>query len=131
MDTALNNSLNAAELTTLHAEALAAARLARTLKNITRRARTLFTDGGYTWEKFAGKFAGGLFHVFGPEGQHYMTTCCPIVGYDCTCPAFGEYGTCKHLEAVGLMLREEAQAAEQDTRADFLEAHDDGAYAEF
>lgn len=116
--------MNTAELTALHTETLTAARTARTLTNISRRAATLFTTGGYTAELFA----GGLYHVFGPEGQHYITCCDPIMGYTCDCPAFADYTTCKHLQAVDLMLRDEAQAAEYDA---LYADSDDDAYARF
>ena len=116
--------MNTAELTALHTETLTAARIARTLKNISRRAQTLFTTGGYTAELFA----GGLYHVFGPQGQHYMTCCDTIMGYSCDCPAFAEYTTCKHLEGIALMLRDEEQAAEYDA---LHTDNDDDAYARF
>ena len=124
----MTSLLNTAELTALHTETLAdmsaQAQIARTLTNISRRAATLLTTGGYTAELFA----GGLYHVYGPQGQHYMTTCDPIMGYHCDCPAFATYTTCKHLEAIDLMQRDEAQASAYD----LLHADaDDDAYAEF
>lgn len=116
--------MNNAELTELHTETIAGLKLSRTLANITRRAETLLTTGGY-WVDEAWK---GLYHVFGPQGQHYMVTCDAIMGYLCDCEAFATYTTCKHLQAIDLMLRDEAQAAEHD--ALHMDA-DDGAYAEF
>ena len=115
--------MNTAELTALHTETLTEAQIARTLANITRRAQTLLTEGGYKAEEFA----TGLYHVHGPQGQHYMTTCDTIMGRHCDCKAFAEYSTCKHLEAIDLMQRDEAQAAEYDAlHADA----DDDRYAE-
>ena len=116
--------MNTAELTALHTETIAAVNLSRTLTNISRRAAALFSEAGYRMEE-AWK---GLYHVYGPQGQHYMVTCCPMVGYHCDCPAFSEYSTCKHLEAVDIALRDETQAAEYD--ALYTDA-DNGAYAEF
>ncbi len=116
--------MNTAELTALHTETITGLKLSRTLTNITRRAEVLFTAAGYTAEE-AWK---GLYHVFGPQGQHYMVTCCPIMGYRCDCEAFATYTTCKHLQAIDLMQRDEAQAAEHDTL--YADADDD-AYAEF
>lgn len=120
MNTAL---LNTAELTALHTETLAEDRIARTLANITRRAETLLTTGGYKVET-AWK---GLYHVHGPQGQHYMVVSDTVLDSHCDCKAFGEYETCKHLQAVEMMLRDEAQAAEYD--ALYADADDDR-YAE-
>lgn len=120
--------MNAAELTALHTATLAAmneeARTARTLANIARRAETLLSDG-YTVER--GRVAG-LFYVAGPQGQEYQVNAGTALGNNCDCPAFAAYDTCKHYEAVGLMLRDEAQAADYD--ALHTDA-DDGAYARF
>ncbi len=116
--------MNTAELTALHIETLTEARIARTLASIARRAETLLTEGGYkvetAWE--------GLYHVLGPQGQHYMVVSDTILDNHCDCKAFAEYETCKHLQAVELMLRDEAQAADYD--ALHTDA-DDGAYARF
>ena len=83
---------------------------ARTLANIARRAETLFEDG-YT----ADRFAAGLYHVWGPQGQIYMVTCDDVVGHDCTCPAFAKFGECKHHLALAAALRE-PQAAQYDAQ---------------
>lgn len=125
MPSLLTNS----ELTALHTATLAAmnaeARTARTLTNITRRAETLLTTGGYTVETCRVK---GLFYVAGPQGQEYQVNVGTALRNGCDCPAFAEYDTCKHYQAVDLMLRDEAQAAEYDAlHADV----DNGAYAEF
>ena len=120
--------MNTAELTALHTATIAAmnaeARTARTLGNIARRAETLLSDG-YTVETCRVK---GLFYVAGPQGQEYVVNVGTALGHSCDCPAFAEYDTCKHYQAVGLMLRDEAQAAAYD--ALHTDA-DDGAYARF
>ncbi len=120
--------MNTAELTALHTATLTAmnseARRERTLANIARRAQTLFADG-YTVETCRVK---GFFYVTGPQGQEYQVNVGTALGDDCDCPAFAEYGTCKHFQAVDLMLRDEAQAAEYD--ALHTDADDD-AYARF
>lgn len=118
-NTIKTNKLTTAELTALHGATLAAmnaeARTARTLANISRRAQTLFTDGGYRAEAFASDF----FHVFGPEGQHYTVLCGAVAGFNCDCKAFSEYGTCKHLEAVDMMKSDAAQADAFDAQDAF------------
>lgn len=121
--------MNTAELTALHTATLAAmnaeARLTRTLANIARRAETLLTTGGYTAE--AGRVSG-LYFIAGPQGQEYQVNVGTALGDCCDCPAFAEYATCKHFQAVDLMLRDEAQAAEYDV---LMSNADDGAYARF
>lgn len=119
--------MSTAELTALHGATLAAlsaeARLTRTLANIARRAETLLTTGGYTVE--TGRVSG-LYFIAGPQGQEYQVNVGTALGNGCDCPAFAEYATCKHFQAVDLMLRDEAQAAEYDA------LHTDaGAYARF
>ena len=98
------------ELTALHTETIEAAKMARTLTNISARAAVLFTTGGYR----ADHFACGLYHVHGPHGQHYMTCCDMVMGFYCDCPAFAEYNTCKHLQAIDLLHQDEADAARLD-----------------
>ena len=60
--------MNTAQLTALHTETLDAARIARTLANISRRAETLLTTGGYKAELFA----GGLYHVYGSSSCSFQ-----------------------------------------------------------
>ena len=113
--------MNTAELTALHTATLTAmnteARIARTLANIARRSETLLTDGGYkvdtAWP--------GFYHVFGPQGQHYTVITDTLMGAGCDCPAFGKYATCKHYQAVELMLLEAAQAEAADREAEQAE----------
>lgn len=102
--------MNTAELTALHTETLIEASRARTYANITRRAETLLTTGGYTAEAAW----PGFYHVFGPQGQHYSVITDTLMGANCDCPAFAEYGTCKHFQAIDLMLKEEAQGEAAD-----------------
>ena len=121
-------TLNTAELTALHTETLTEARIARTLANIARRAQTLWADGYSVLT--AGK---SHYCVFSPEDNLYVvflseTPDCDVFGSSCSCPAFAAYSTCKHFQAVDLMLRDEAQAAAHD--ALHTDA-DDGAYARF
>ena len=109
--------MNTAELTALHTATLAAmnaeVRTARTLANIARRAETLLSDG-YTADR--GRVAG-LYYVAGPQGQEYAVNVGTAIGHNCDCPAFAEYETCKHYQAVDLMLKEAAQgeAADQES----------------
>ncbi len=101
-------------------------RFARTRANIARRAETLFTDGGYAAER---AFTG-LYHIWGPEGQHYSVLCDDIAGHDCDCPAFAKYGECKHHLAVASLRG----AAADDARWEALAAdHDaqEAGYADF
>lgn len=121
MNTAI---LNTAELTSLHTETLNEVRRARTQANITRRAQTLFNDG-YTADESS---VTGLYFITGPQGQEYQVNVGTALGFSCDCPAFADYGTCKHFQAVDLMLRDEAQAAEYDV---LMSNADDGAYARF
>lgn len=109
--------MNTAELTTLHHETIDAITLARTLTNITRRAESLIADG-YKIEEFA----TGLYHVRGPQGQHYMVTCDKVVGFLCDCKAFAQYTTCKHLQGVDILQRDAAQA---DAYEAFLDEQND------
>lgn len=115
----MDNRLTNTELTAAHAETIDGIKRARTLANIQRRGERLWEDG-YTAEPFA----AGLYHVFGPKGQHYMTTCDEVMGYKCDCPAFAEYLTCKHLIGIANMIADEAQAdahdAQEPDRAAFL-----------
>ena len=113
--------MNTAELTALHTATLAAmnaeARLPRTLANITRRAETLLSDG-YTVER--GRVAG-LFYIAGPQGQEYQVNAGTAIGNNCDCPAFAEYATCKHYQAVDLMLKEAAQSEAADRESEEAE----------
>ena len=112
--------MNTATLTALNTEA----RRTHTYANIARRAETLFAEG-YTVEASR---VSGLYFIAGPQGQEYQVNVGTVLGHSCDCPAFAEYDTCKHYQAVDLMLRDEAQAAEYD--ALHTDA-DDGAYARF
>jgi len=120
--------MNTAELTALHTATLTAmnneARLARTYAAITARAETLFNNG-YTALRSR---VAGLFYITSPAGDEYQVNLGTALGTQCDCPAFEKYATCKHLQAVELMLRDEAQAADYD--ALHTDA-DDGAYARF
>lgn len=113
--------MNTAELTALHTATLTAmneeARTSRTLASITRRAQTLFTDG-YTVE--TGR-VDGLYYVAGPQGQEYQVNVGTALGDCCDCPAFARYDTCKHYEAVELMLREAAQGEAADRESEEAE----------
>ncbi len=118
------NTLTNNELTTLLNEDAAARATARTIKNIKRRAETLFTAGGY---EMAAAWPG-LYHVFGPQGQHYMVTSDSTSHEHCTCKSFEKIETCKHLIAVKARLAEEAMCeAYETTYAD----NDDDAYPEY
>jgi len=104
-----------AELTALHTETVNAAQTARTLANISRRATSLFTEGGYKVYNCAGTHR---YEVTSPKGDKYQVWHGARVGYDCNCPAFGTYTTCKHLQAIDLMKQDEADAARLDSVAD-------------
>jgi hypothetical protein len=90
-------------------EALDEIRTARTLALMAARAETLF-QRGYTMEEAW----PGLYHVFGPGGQHYMVTIDTIISDDCTCPAFEKWHTCKHFLAVQKVLKEQEATAPQE-----------------
>jgi uncharacterized Zn finger protein len=113
--------MNTAELTALHTATLTAMndedRRGRTLTNITRRAETLFADG-YTVERSR---VNGLFYVSGPQGQEYQVNIGTAIGNHCDCPAFSEYETCKHYQAVDLMLKEAAQSEAADRESEEAE----------
>ena len=89
---------------------------ARTLANISRRAQTLFTDGGYS----ALPLGAGRYCIFSPKGDTYAvlisdTPDCEIFGSSCSCPCFESRRTCKHLQAVLLSIEEGAELdKEQD-----------------
>ena len=125
--------MNSAELTALHTETLNEAARARTLTNIARRASRLFEVGYTVKETMSGLYVR-CFQVTSPEGKGYgvkvsKTNAAPgtFFGSRCSCPAFAEYTTCKHLQAVGLMIAQEAaQVAEYEARQD----NDDDPYAE-
>ena len=114
MNTAI---LNTAELTSLHTETLNEARRARTQANITRRAQTLFNDG-YTADESS---VTGLYFITGPQGQEYQVNVGTALGYSCDCPAFADYSTCKHFQAVELMLLEAAQGEAADRESEEAE----------
>lgn len=118
------NKLTNSELTALHTETMtalrAAAQKSRTLANISRRAASLLADG-YSIEGFAGTH---YYEVTSPAGTRYKVWHGVAVGFECNCPCFTEHNTCKHLEAVDLMKRDEAQAAEFDAQ----DAYDPFAY---
>ena len=107
-------NLNNAELTALHIETVNAARAARTLANITRRAETLLEDG-YQVRSFAD---ADCYVVESPEGNKYVVWHGAEVGYSCTCPCFEKLTTCKHLEAVDLMKQDGADGAALDALED-------------
>ena len=101
-------TLNSSELTALHTETLTAMRNEKTLANITRRALTLFSDG-YRRTLLLGTLAGGVFAVTAPEGHSYIVTAKSGVLTDsCDCPSFAKLATCKHLEAVQMLIDETA-----------------------
>ncbi len=86
---------------------------ARTLANITCRAQPLFVDGDTAKEVAAENFS--------PRGEKYVVTLTDtptdeVFGDRCTCPAFSNYGECKHHLAVLAHKRDEEQAAEYDAR---------------
>ena len=109
-------ALTTTELTDLLNEDSIARAEARTLANISRRAQTLFTDGGYS----ALPLGGGRFCIFSPKGDTYAvfiseTPDCEVFGSSCSCPCFAARRTCKHLQAVVLSIEEGADLdAEQD-----------------
>ena len=110
------SNLTSSELTALHTETITllhkAAQESRTLANISRRAASLFADG-YKVRAYEGT----SFHeVTSPKGDRYGVWHGLETGYCCSCPCFAEWNTCKHLEAVDLMLKDDAQAAEYDAR---------------
>ncbi len=85
---------------------------ARTQANISRRAQTLFQNG-YTVDESS---VTGLYFITGPQGQEYQVNIGTALGNHCDCAAFDKYATCKHFQAVDLMQRDEAQAAEYDAQ---------------
>jgi len=94
---------------------------ARTLANIAERALTLFTKDGYRAKPFENNPA--MFFVFPPDPTK------PVYIVDtrdgrkhCTCKAFADYETCKHL--LGCMTK-----IEDDRRAD--EAEEFAAYGRY
>ena len=113
--------MNTAELTALHIATLTAmnteARRARTYASIARRAETLLNDG-YTVE--TGRVTG-LYFVTSPAGAEYQVNVGTALGSRCDCPAFAEYETCKHYQAVDLMLKEAAQADAADRESEQAE----------
>ena len=102
--------LTSAELTALHTETVNDAREARTLANIARRAKTLIEDG-YQIRAYEGTH---FYEVTSPKGDRYSVWHGEKVGFECNCPAFEKYATCKHLQAIDLMKQDEADAAKLD-----------------
>lgn len=122
--------MTSAELTAL----LNDDRRACTLANITRRASRLFDDG-YTAALTMNGLYVKAFQVLSPEGKRYSVklskTHAPAGSFfasKCSCPAFAEYDTCKHLEAIAM---QDAQERAQEAAYDAQEANDDGAYARY
>lgn len=112
-------ALTTNELTDLLNEEAVARAEARTLANISRRAQTLFTDGGYT----ALSLETGNYAVTSPKGDVYAVFASDvpageIFGSYCTCPCFVTRQTCKHLLGVELLMQDEADAANLDAAAD-------------
>ena len=106
----------------LNADSVARAE-AHTLRNIARRAATLFQDG-YS----ARPMGHGLYLIASPEGNFYSvrvsdTPDCEVFGSSCSCPCFAARKTCKHHQAVVDSIEE---GAEGDARQD----NDDDAYPE-
>lgn len=110
--------MNSSELTALHTETIAALHKAgqasRTLANISRRAASLFADG-YQVRAHEGT---SFYEVTSLEGKRYSVWHGEKTGYECSCPCFADWNTCKHLEAIDLMKRDEADAARLDAVAD-------------
>jgi hypothetical protein len=108
--------MNTSELTALHTETITAlhkaAQESRTLANISRRAASLLTDG-YQVRGYEGT---DFYVVTSPKGAKYQVWHGVKVGYECGCPCFTEWNTCKHLEAIDQMKQDEEQAAEYDAR---------------
>ncbi len=113
-----------AEMTAFLNDDAAARAEARTLKNIARRASTLFEDG-YT----ALPLGHGRYVVTSPAKEMYSvfvsdTPDCEVFGSYCTCPCFIARKTCKHLQAV-------VNAIEEGAEGDALAEADDDRYPEF
>ena len=107
--------LTNAELTALHTETINAAKAARTLANIARRATTLLEDG------YEVRSYDDLHVVESPAGKKYAVWHGAEVGYSCDCPCFAEWNTCKHLLAVDAMKQDAADG-------DALDALEDAGY---
>ena len=101
-------ALTTTELTALHTETIhaaqKAARASQTLTNISRRAASLLEDG-YSVRSYK-----DLHIVESPKGDKYSVWHGLKVGYECSCPCFAEWNTCKHLEAIDLMKKDAADA---------------------
>ncbi len=126
--------MNSAELTALHTETITDLRRTRTLANITRRASRLFDDGYTANLTLNGLYVKG-FQVLTPEGKRYSVklskTQAPAGSFfasKCTCKAFAEYDTCKHMEAIAM---QDAQEAALEASWEAQEASDNGAYARY
>lgn len=115
-----DNKLTRNELIDLLNEDAVARAEARTLANISRRAQTLFTDGGYSVRATG----HGGYCVFSPEGKTYAvcisdTPDHELFGSYCTCPCFETRQTCKHLQGVLLAIEEGAEGDMQCQRDGF------------
>ena len=109
MPTLTTTLLTNAELTALHTEAVNAAKAARTLANISRRAQTLIEDG------YQVRSHGEDLHVVeSPKGDKYVVFHGANAGYCCSCLCFENLTTCKHLQAVDMMKQDAADAAALD-----------------
>ena len=116
------NTLTNAELTELHTETLSEIAHARTMANITRRASRLFFEDGYTaYENIPGDYVR-CFRVTSPKGDTYnvkvsKAPAAPgtFFGSRCSCPCFVKELTCKHLQALQMMIdNEDAQCNAYD-----------------
>jgi len=115
-------AMNTTELTELLNDDAAARIEARTLANIARRARSLFSEDGYS----ALPIGLNSYCVFTPEGGTYAvfvsdTPEHELFGSHCSCPCFAARQTCKHLQAVVLSIEE---GAEGDANRDAYDADD-------
>ena len=127
-------NLTSAELTALHTETINEARRTRTLENISRRASRLW-EVGYTVKQTMTGLYVRSFQVTSPEGKAYnvkisQTPAAPgtFFGSGCNCPCFEKETTCKHLQAIEMMIaQEDAEVAAYEARQD----NDDDAYAEW
>ena len=117
-------ALTTTEMTDLLNEDAIARAEARTLANISRRAQTLFTDGGYR----AHFLGDGHYCIFSPKGDTYAVFVSDvpageIFGSYCTCPCFLSRQTCKHLQAVELSIAEGAEGDKEQDAYDPYEYH--------
>jgi hypothetical protein len=77
--------------------------LARILANMNRRAETLVEDGYRIAQE---TIFTNYFSVDTPEGKRYTVKVDEFNAdrFSCTCPAFENYGDCKHHLAIGKMI---------------------------